>query len=153
MALADRIAILDRGTVRQVGAPADIFRRPTDRFVAGFVGVPHMGFLPGRVREPIVEVAGSRVGIPSGVAPDGASVTVGVRPEDWDLGQASGMAGTVATVEELGDYRVLHISIGREVVPVRTDDQAIAVGDGFFLRPVRYHLFDARGRAVYHSEL
>jgi ABC-type sugar transport system ATPase subunit len=152
MALADRIVVLDEGTVRQVGPPSDIYRRPVDRFVARFVGSPSMGFLSGRVREPIVEVGGFRVGIPAGAAADGAAVVVGVRAEDWEVTGSDGIRGTIDTVENLGSYQILHCSVGGEVVPVRRHEGAV-VGDSIVLRPVRYHVFDAAGRAVYHSEL
>jgi ABC-type sugar transport system ATPase subunit len=153
MALAARIAILDRGTVRQVGTPADIYRRPADRFVAGFVGSPSMGFLLGRVRGPVVEVGGFRVGIPTGAAADGSPVTIGVRSEDWEVTEGEGIRGTIDGIEHLGSHQVVHVSVGGASLPVRRKDTSAAAGDAIVLRPVRYHVFDTGGRAVYHSEL
>src|SRR5262249_8550151 len=49
MTLGDRVAVLDRGSLRQVGKPLDLYRRPADRFVAGFLGWPPMSFLAGRL--------------------------------------------------------------------------------------------------------
>lgn len=152
LALAERIAILDEGAVRQVGTPDDIYRRPADRFVAGFVGSPPMGFLEGWVREPIVEVDGLRLGIPPGFVEAGSPVAVGVRAENWLVTDTNGIRGSVDAIENVGSHRVLHVGVGREVVPVRSEDDRAAVGDVILLKPIHYHVFDAKGRAVYHSE-
>ena len=67
LTLGDRVAVLSEGRVRQVGTPEEVYRRPVDRFVAGFLGTPRMNFLDARAARAFVEVA------------DG--VEVGVRPE------------------------------------------------------------------------
>lgn len=107
MTLASRIVVLNGGRIEQVGAPLDLYRRPTNLFVAGFLGSPRMNFLPGRVLggdgEAVeIEVGGARVrlaragagGQARAAAADargggriepGAAVTVGVRPEDLRL--------------------------------------------------------------------
>src|SRR5262249_56826103 len=52
MTLADRLVVLNQGRIEQVGAPADVYRRPVTRFVAGFIGSPPMNVFPGRVMAP-----------------------------------------------------------------------------------------------------
>ena len=149
MALADRIVVLDQGTVRQVGEPADVYRSPVDRFVAEFIGSPPMGFLTGVVREPIIEVGGFRLGLPAGVVPNGVPVAVGVRPEDWEFSRTDGISATIDAVENLGAYQVLQVAVGGERVPVRAEVGVGAVGASVVVKPIRYHVFDGSGRAVY----
>ncbi len=86
MTMGDRIAILNEGVLQQVGTPKDVYGRPANVFVAGFIGSPPMNLFPGEL-----------------VGEDG--VTIGVRPEDFTLGGAAGpvkLAAQVSLVESLG---------------------------------------------------
>ncbi|MCF4164704.1 sn-glycerol-3-phosphate ABC transporter ATP-binding protein UgpC [Zavarzinia compransoris] len=98
MTLADRIVVLNGGRVEQVGAPLDLYRRPANRFVAGFIGAPAMNFLP---------VAK----LPPAWRKGGGAVTLGVRPEHLILDPEGPLAGTVKRVESLGDSHLLHIAL------------------------------------------
>ncbi len=90
MTLADQIVVLNQGRIEQQGSPIELYRRPANQFVAGFIGSPSMNFLNGTVHingsAHIVELGdGSRIGLESTVrATEGQAVVVGVRPENSD---------------------------------------------------------------------
>ncbi|HEX2131297.1 MAG TPA: ABC transporter ATP-binding protein [Actinophytocola sp.] len=102
LALADRIAVMSEGRIRQVGSPREVFQRPAEVFVANFIGSTPMNLLPGTVRGGLVEVAGTTLD-PALPLTDGLSVTVGVRPEYLRVAPgADGITGAVSIVENLG---------------------------------------------------
>ena len=98
MTLADRLAVLDHGRLEQVGPPAEVYRRPASRFVAGFLGSPPMNFLDGHLVDPatIALPDGRRLGLGAGadLGPADRRVTLGIRPEDIALA-APGEAGSL----------------------------------------------------------
>ncbi|OLF16092.1 ABC transporter ATP-binding protein [Actinophytocola xanthii] len=104
LALADRIAVMSEGRIRQVGSPKEVFQRPRDTFVANFIGSTPMNLLSAIVREGHLEVAGTRLPLPPGVQlTDDTAVTVGIRPEYLRVdGGGEGITGTVSIVENLG---------------------------------------------------
>jgi ABC-type sugar transport system ATPase subunit len=130
LTLGDRIAVLERGVVAQIGTPDDIYRRPADRFVASFVGSPAMNFLDGE--------AAASFGLPA----DGA---VGVRPEHVRLGEG-GVEGEVVIVEPAGSEGLVHLDAAgaRLVVRVRPEELP-RVGErvGVAIRAQDVHRFDA----------
>ena len=89
MTMADKIVVMQAGHIEQVGAPLELFDRPANLFVAGFIGSPAMNMLKGKVRlgeKPVVEVDG--VGLPfagSQQVSDGQEVIYGVRPEHIEI--------------------------------------------------------------------
>src|SRR5665811_1476221 len=97
MALADRIAVINDGRLRQVGTPDDIYRRPVDTFVAGFLGSPPMSFLEGDVSGLEVRIGAGTLPVPP-QTPQGR-VKVGIRTHDWDIVPAAGLLGVVTSVE------------------------------------------------------
>jgi multiple sugar transport system ATP-binding protein len=99
LALADRIAVMADGRIRQLGTPKDVFQRPADTFVANFIGSTPMNLLTGTAHDGFVEVAGARLAAAGLV--DGAKVVVGIRPE-YLAPAAEGITGTVSIVENLG---------------------------------------------------
>ena len=146
----------------QHGAPLELYRRPRNRFVAGFLGSPRMNFLPGRLakiepRRAVVTLpsgANIRVAADASAAAEGATVTLGIRPEQLRLGDPveSRLEGSVSLVERLGDHALVYVEWLRDEPPVvvRTagegtpsTGQRCSVG----LAPDRCHLFDAAGEA------
>ena len=105
MTMASRIVVMDHGRIQQIGAPRDVFERPTNRFVAGFVGLPSMNMLPGTVRSgAFVSEHGAVFALPPSTfeAHENAKVVLGLRPTDIAIGAAgagdiaiSGIAGRV----------------------------------------------------------
>lgn len=102
LALADRIAVMESGQIRQLGTPKEVFQRPATTFVANFIGSTPMNLIPATVHTGQVRLAGSTVPLPAGVELlDGTPVTAGIRPE-YLTPADTGITGTVAIVENLG---------------------------------------------------
>jgi multiple sugar transport system ATP-binding protein len=158
MTLADRIVVLQGGRIEQIGTPLELYNRPDNLFVAGFIGSPRMNLLPARAAGPgavAVGEAGQVVELGRETAlTTGAPVTLGIRPEHLALageGEA-GLAMTVDLVERLGGESYLYGSApGLPQITVRLDGQTShGRGDHVALRfaPAHLHLFDAAGKAL-----
>jgi multiple sugar transport system ATP-binding protein len=163
MTMADRIAVLKDGRLEQFGRPLDLYNRPANRFVAGFIGSPRMNFLAGTISAVAaggVEVAldgGGTLTIPcapEGAAP-GEAVTLGIRPEHIGLAE-SGMGESnmgdvafhVTLTEQLGGESYLHGTLpSGETLSVRLSGQTqVARGETIGLKlgePGLRHLFHA----------
>jgi multiple sugar transport system ATP-binding protein len=127
MTMADRVAIMANGALHQVGTPEEVYDRPANTFVAGFIGTPPMNLMDGVATSGGVSVAGAMLSVAHDLA-DGAKVTVGIRPEhlalvDGDSPPSSALAVEVRAVEWLG-YESL---VTADLVEARpTDPQASA---------------------------
>ena len=124
MTLGDRIAVLSAGRLQQIGAPQEVYDRPTNVFVAGFIGSPPMNLLSGSVRDGEVS-AGDLVFARAGVAD--ADVVVGIRPEGLrpvgpdDPGP--GFELHVDVVEPLGDEVMVHGTVSARDAGVRIEQE------------------------------
>ncbi|MCK6527324.1 sn-glycerol-3-phosphate ABC transporter ATP-binding protein UgpC [Myxococcota bacterium] len=152
MTLADRIAVLKGGRLQQVGTPAELYARPGNRFVAGFIGSPEMNFLPATATGTALAGRGFVVETLVNSIPSGHGVHVGARPHDLVLGKGEGpglMArGRLDVVEPLGWEAHLHVRIGEEAVVARVEAREAATlrpGDelSLFAPLSSVHLFDA----------
>ena len=162
MTLADRLVILDRGRIQQIGAPLEVYRRPANRFVAGFIGTPPMNFVEGRLASVAggVEFVSEAVRVPIGPAISSTEgpATLGIRPEDVVLvpaGTAGSIPAQVALVELLGAHAHLHLDAGAQrLIAIVSGADAPAPGTTVHVRldPARAHLFDANGRALLRPE-
>ncbi len=169
MTLADRIVVLREGRVEQVGAPLELYHRPANRFVAGFIGSPQMNFL-----DCVVEggdAQGVQLRLPGGqalqvpVAADGLragdAVTLGVRPEHLLAGRApddgAALYGRCAVVEQLGESHLLHVEVPESLrIAVRgAGDATIRAHENLTVGvPAEHcHLFVADGRALARRSL
>jgi ABC-type sugar transport system ATPase subunit len=160
MTMADRIVVLRAGVIEQVGSPLDLYERPANIFVAGFLGSPKMNFVKGRVSgirgtEALVELPGG-VMIPVHTRPsavaEGASVSLGLRPEILTVQPDGPLAGRVEVVEQLGSVQLVYATLqdGTTVVAELRDRRPPQVGSEarFGLLPGIRHVFDAEGFAV-----
>ncbi|HEY1942766.1 MAG TPA: sn-glycerol-3-phosphate ABC transporter ATP-binding protein UgpC [Roseiarcus sp.] len=161
MTLADRIVVMNQGRIEQVGKPLDLYYTPANLFVAGFIGSPAMNFFKSkveRIADGRAHIAGPAV--ETFVAPasaalgQGASVTIGVRPEHLDIGAPGAFAakGTVELVERLGESSFAYIRRADEqmmVAEVR-GRQTPSAGDTLSLGAdlADVHLFDEAGRRI-----
>ncbi|WP_029040405.1 ABC transporter ATP-binding protein [Cucumibacter marinus] len=164
MTLADRIVVLDGGVVQQVGRPMELYNRPQNVFVAGFIGSPKMNFFQGEITGTqadsitVTTPATAAVAVPvtSNATPEtGRAVTMGIRPEHLsvaDDGTAPGFTGTIVLVERLGDESLLEIALsdGTEVIAKVAGGGSEAAGDTIRLTfdPAHLHLFDADGERI-----
>ena len=118
MTLADRIVVFSSGLVEQVGAPLDLYRCPSNLFVAGFIGSPRMNFLQGWIASAspeagIIKLSGGAVltaAVDAGHLKTGDPITLGIRPDDVTLGksEANQLSVTLRHVEHTGDATVLY---------------------------------------------
>ena len=153
MTMADRIVVMRDGRIAQVGTPLELYDRPADAFVAGFIGSPAMNLLPARAEEGgRLAVAGGHVAAPGGLdgalAP-GRAVLLGIRPEALRL-DASGLPARVAVVEPTGpETHVVLRMDGHEVTAVLRERHALRPGEEVRLAPdpAGMHVFDAEGGA------
>ncbi len=160
MTMGERIAILDRGELQQVASPLEVYDRPANLFVAGFIGSPPMNLFAGsllredegpRFRGPSFTLA-----LPAAAAADGAptrDVVLGIRPEHLDLDVTRGVRrpdafeANVLVVEALGPETLVHCrtAAGEDVVARTPARPQLEPGGVVALRPdaARLHLFDA----------
>ena len=127
MTMADRIVVLRDGRVEQVGAPLELYRRPNNSFVAGFLGSPRMNVLSGTVtaisgpRATVTGVSGGMFSaeVSSGRLKTGDVVTIGIRPEALAIAPTeSALTGRVDLVEQLGNMSLVYATLasGEQVV-------------------------------------
>ncbi len=141
--LADRVAILNRGRIEQVGSPGEVYDRPASPFVYGFVGEANR--LPARVDGNALEVAGARWPRPV-TLPDAAGLAeVYVRPEDMRVGDAGDWVGTVLSVQRSGARARLRARLRDAAVDVEIelppDAPAYATGQAVALVARRHGVF------------
>jgi multiple sugar transport system ATP-binding protein len=142
LAMADRMAVMEAGRIRQLGTPREVFQRPTNTFVANFIGSTPMNLLAATVTDGAVNLgASASLPLPPGV-PDGANgrpITYGVRPEYVDFFtavQADSVHGTVSAVENLGVSALVTVEVGEHSVGVVVPEElAPAVRTDAWLRP------------------
>ena len=147
MTLADRVVVMNRGAVQQVGPPQEIYDNPANTFVAGFIGSPAMNLLDGEIEGGTFRAEGVEIdGLPHGVR---GPVTLGYRAEDASLGgeaDSGGIAAPVYSVELLGDATMITVRVaGGALVALRVGkDHRAAIGEPvrFIVPPAICHLFD-----------
>lgn len=158
MTLADRIIVLRDGRIEQVGSPRELYARPTNIFVAQFLGTPRMNILTAAVAEGgrATLEDGRSIALPPLAAPlaAGTPLSIGIRPEDIAIGDApDALPFTIRFIERLGGLATLHLG-GREgdepIACQLRDDGSLGEGDEVFasLPPARLHLFGADGQAL-----
>ena len=120
MTLADRIVIMKEGYIQQVGTPYELYFKPANLFVAGFIGEPPMNFIRAKVENGCIEIAGSKLDISANLgaqkdAYEGREVYFGFRPEAITLGElenAHVLDATVELTEMLGDNTNVYVNVG-----------------------------------------
>jgi multiple sugar transport system ATP-binding protein len=147
MTMSDRIAVMEGGELRQFAPPREVYDRPANLFVAGFIGTPPMNALPGSF---VGDAAGGAFRHPAitarfAVAGAPATVVLGVRPEDVLIGAGPHRA-TVRVVEPTGHETIVRLDAGGSPLTARAPAEArLHPGEAvrFALRRDRLHLFDA----------
>ncbi|MDG1282482.1 MAG: ABC transporter ATP-binding protein [Pseudorhodobacter sp.] len=146
MTLADRVVVMNKGVVQQVGTPTEIYDNPANTFVAGFIGTPAMNLVEGHLAAGVFTAANLRV---EGLRTDlSGAVTLGFRAEDASLSteDAAELSAPIYALELLGDATMFSVKAGGALVSVKAaKDFRAEIGD-----PVRArvpasvcHLFDA----------
>jgi multiple sugar transport system ATP-binding protein len=153
MTMGDRVAVMSEGELQQVDTPLALYEKPANVFVAGFIGSPQMNLLPATIDGDALKLGDYTV--PSGAATvpqGGGGVTVGIRPESWQLAEdgQSGVPVEVLVVEELGSdayvYGTIDLGNGEEHNVVVRVGARQKVAKGSTLTVVadatQVHLFD-----------
>ncbi|OAH09232.1 sn-glycerol-3-phosphate import ATP-binding protein UgpC [Rhodobacteraceae bacterium SB2] len=131
MTLADRVVVMSKGVVQQVGTPTDIYDTPANTFVASFIGSPAMNLMEGEVSNGIF--TGANVTI-SGLAAADGPVTLGFRAEDATLGDETHheLSAPIYSLELLGDATMVTVKAGGALVAIKTaKDFRANIGDAF----------------------
>jgi multiple sugar transport system ATP-binding protein len=162
LTLAQTIVVLNAGRVEQIGPPLELYHRPANLFVAGFIGSPRMNFWTSEVQQ--VRPGAVTVRGPSGGGMEikteanalrvSDAVTVGIRPEHIGIGTGDGVSaqGRIELVEHLGESHLLYVRAGRDLIlTVRASgDARHSMGQDVLLNlPVQHcYVFDKSGSAV-----
>ena len=162
MTMADKIVVLRKGIIEQVGAPLDLYNNPLNLFVAGFIGSPRMNFVTGTLTADGPTLVFNAPGLPplplagTIVTPrdPGETVTLGVRPEDFTVSRdpGAGWPVTVGVAEQYGASSYLHCTLAGDIpLLIHEAGQSQARrGDQLYVAPrdTHWHLFSADGLAL-----
>ncbi|HEY5801179.1 MAG TPA: ABC transporter ATP-binding protein [Burkholderiaceae bacterium] len=146
MTLATRIVVMQAGAVQQIGTPADVYERPANRFVAGFLGSPAMNFIEGQLGDAGQFQAGPlQLVLPAHTGATSRAAVLGARPEHLRLDANGAHAATVTIVEPMGNHQVVWLDCGGLVLSaIAHDAQPYTPGQQvrFALDANRMSLFD-----------
>jgi lactose/L-arabinose transport system ATP-binding protein len=149
MTLADKIVVLRKGRVEQVGAPLELYHNPDNKFVAGFIGSPAMNFISATITDANTAKAPGLNGVtslPMRLTDVGRPVTLGIRPQHLSL--TDGISHRVEMTEALGGVSFLHVSAetGEKLVIETREDPQVRPGDrvGIQFDPAHVMAFDAK---------
>jgi multiple sugar transport system ATP-binding protein len=146
MTMADRIVVMDRGKIQQVGAPLELYDRPANKFVASFIGSPSMSFVSGAVKDSWFETTnGERLKLDGRHASQPASVEAGIRPEHFIPGGEHGLTLNIDVIEPTGSETHVYGTVGSNAVrAVFRDRLSIKPGERLpvSVDPKNVHLFD-----------
>ena len=148
MTMADKIVVMHDGIVEQVGTPLELYDRPGNRFVAGFIGSPSMNFIDGKVSGGVFETqSGFKLPLPTGSSgSDGTPAVYGLRPEHIALDPA-GIPITVKVIEPTGsETQVFADAGGQQIVCVFRERISAQPGETIHIsaNPALVHLFDTQ---------
>jgi len=156
MTLGHRIAVLADGRLQQVATPTDLYERPANLFVAGFIGTPPMNLLPARADRDEhgmrLHLGGQTLALPGRTVDPGRVAHAGIRPEGFGLaGPGAVLRGRVAHVEYLGHETLIHLVMDAHPVVVRLPGGRPVQADeslSLVVAEEAVHLFDAGGLAL-----
>jgi multiple sugar transport system ATP-binding protein len=150
MTLADRVVVMNKGVIQQVGSPTEIYDNPANSFVAGFIGSPAMNLMQGDLRSGVFTSKNVRI---EGLVGSDGPVTLGFRAEDAAVSADRGeITAPVYTIELLGDATMITVRAGGALVSVKSaKDYRTEIGESVTISvPAGLcHLFDtASGRRL-----
>jgi len=147
MTMADKIVVMRDGYVEQIGSPLDLYDRPANLFVAGFIGSPGMNFIKGKIHgDTFVSDDNVVLPLPAGISIEGGrAVTYGIRPEHLDA-QGDGINGEVVLVEPTGAETQVTVKVGADQMIASLRERLdLRAGDNIKVSPdlTKVHLFDS----------
>jgi len=156
MSMGDKVGVLKDGRIVQVGTPYDIYNRPRDMFVAGFVGSPAMNLVKGDIADGRLTILSGRLAVPlpaalAAKARGGEAVTAGIRAEDVKVGPDGDGEAKVHHIENHGVELIVTLRVDGHLFKVTTPaTERIAVEDNvrFSWTPDKVHVFGADGTSL-----
>ncbi len=147
MTLADRVVVMSRAEIQQIGTPEVIYNQPANLFVAGFIGSPSMNLIAGALRDGVFEAPG--VSVPGFGTQSRPDVVLGVRAEDMAVTapEQAQIRAEVFSFELTGDSTLVMVRIGEQVVTARAaKDYRARIGEpaGFAVSAQQCHIFDGQ---------
>ena len=147
MTLADRVVVMSRAEIQQIGTPEVIYNQPANLFVAGFIGSPSMNLIAGALRGGVFEAPG--VSVPGFGTQSRPDVVLGVRAEDMAVTspEQAQIRAEVFSFELTGDSTLVMVRIGEQVVTARANkDYRARIGEpaGFAVSAQQCHIFDGK---------
>ena len=164
MTLGTRIAVLNQGVLQQVAPPMDLYRRPANQFVAGFIGSPSMNFISGDItaseRGLELVAEGVHISLPTRLGPlldKQTKLTLGIRPHEIHL-QHGGLQAVVDMVEPMGSEAFIHCRLAGQSLVARVEgERARMIRPGqaveVTLPADRVYIFDESGDTLVHAQL
>jgi ABC-type sugar transport system ATPase subunit len=157
MTLADKIVVMNKGRIEQTGKPLELYYKPANLFVAGFIGSPAMNFLSATVKKggalALADGQELKVKLPASCR-SGDAVTLGCRPEHMTLGGSGALKlkGTVDIIERLGEAGFAHVRLatGQSLITEVRGDPGTSSGNAtsICLDGNHLHIFDVRGQRL-----
>lgn len=153
MTLADRIVVLRAGRIEQVGTPLELYRKPANAFVAGFIGSPAMNFLQSNATDGNIQLAGQTFTTRANAT---GPMTLGLRPEHLlladDQDATNALSGHVQVFEHLGGESFVHVTLADgQLLVAKLDGEYEFVPDqpiSLAIVPDKCHVFDEDGQRV-----
>lgn len=157
MTMADRIVIMNKGVVQQIGTPEEVYHHPKNKFVAAFIGSPTMNFVGGKIEEDKVLFAdGQSFKMTKDLKEtlktyQNETLTFGIRSEDITMKDEGELKGTITMIELLGKDSIIHVSFNEQSLAIYYDEvHEYKVGDvlSFSFNQDRIHIFDQNEETI-----
>ncbi|MCH9018774.1 MAG: ABC transporter ATP-binding protein [Proteobacteria bacterium] len=135
MSMCDRIALMNEGKIQQIGSPDDMYHRPENKFIAGFIGNPPISFADGKVEDGCFVTEGLRIELPDRIkgaaVSAGQNISVGVRPEYLRPDFATPIEGEITFIETQGREVLYDLTLagGQVFRSIQSGEQVCGVGD------------------------
>jgi len=152
MTLADRIVVLNKGEIEQVGTPSEVYHQPASQFVASFMGSPAMNFLSATLVDGNLSLAGHNIPLPEYRGLN-QPVTLGIRPEHADtqpLRDGLELVLNISVIEPLGPNQLVHGKVGEHSFTAVTPETEFALEKplNLYVDHSNLHLFDTQGKRI-----
>lgn len=152
MTLGQRLCVMNKGKIIQIGSPDTIYQKPSHRFVAEFFGFPTINFFEGNIltgkQGLCYEIASkTQFVLPNIIKHSEGRIDLGVRPEDWVI-QKEAFQNSIEVgltrVENLGDTRILHLKMDNQSISIKSQENNFTIGQSFYISPNwdRIHWFN-----------